>query len=206
MKRLYMLLLALVMVGMSAQGASDTRDRVVDGLLRLGQGVLEHEVNKRDAEKAEEQKVDSADVTPEADKKKKRKWWERGVDMAAAFTETAVEEFGEGDMSHTMAFSLKAALDVIIDEYKEQYKDEGRRYAKELGDKLVERVREDPEIRDSITALQALCWSVIAYLSLVTLIVFFSLIAITRGNRRLRKQFDELQRKFDTVLEVLNKK
>lgn len=206
MKRLYMLLLALVMVGLSAQGASDTRDRVVDGLLRLGQGVLEHEVNKRDAEKAEEQKVDSADVTPEADKKKKRKWWERGVDMAAAFTETAVEEFGEGDMSHTMAFSLKAALDVIIDEYKEQYKDEGRRYAKELGDKLVERVREDPEIRDSITALQALCWSVIAYLSLVTLIVFFSLIAITRGNRRLRKQFDELQRKFDTVLEVLNKK
>jgi hypothetical protein len=201
-----MFLLALVMVGMSAQGASDTRDRVVDGLLRLGQGVLEHEVNKRDAEKAEEQKVDSADVTPEADKKKKRKWWERGVDMAAAFTETAVEEFGEGDMSHTMAFSLKAALDVIIDEYKEQYKDEGRRYAKELGDKLVERVREDPEIRDSITALQALCWSVIAYLSLVTLIVFFSLIAITRGNRRLRKQFDELQRKFDTVLEVLNKK
>jgi CHASE3 domain sensor protein len=105
-----------------------------------------------------------------------------------------------------MAFSLKAALDVIIDEYKEQYKDEGRRYAKELGDKLVERVREDPEIRDSITALQALCWSVIAYLSLVTLIVFFSLIAITRGNRRLRKKFDELQRKFDTVLEVLNKK
>ena len=206
MKRLYMLLLALVMVGMSAQGASDTRDRGVDGLLRLGQGVLEHEVNKRDAEKAEEQNVDSADVTPEADKKKKRKWWERGVDMAAAFTETAVEEFGEGDMSHTMAFSLKAALDVIIDEYKEQYKDEGRRYAKELGDKLVERVREDPEIRDSITALQALCWSVIAYLSLVTLIVFFSLIAITRGNRRLRKQFYELQRKFDTVLEVLNKK
>lgn len=206
-----MMLLSLLLVGMSAQGAAAPQGEVAGGSLHVWQGLPEKVVHQSSAAKATEGKKKAepkadAKTAPDKDKKKKRKWWERGVDMAAAFTETAVEEFGEGDMSHTMAFSLKAALDVIIDEYKEQYKDEGRRYAKELGDKLVERVREDPEIRDSITALQALCWSVIAYLSLVTLIVFFSLIAITRGNRRLRKQFDELQRKFDTVLEVLNKK
>ena len=194
-----MFLLALVVLGMSAPGATVTCDVVVDGVMRA------KNENKPSVAK-DTPKADSETAPDKDKKKKKRKWWERGVEMAEAFTETAVEEFGEGDLSHTLAFSMKDAMDVIIDEYKDQYKEEGRLYAKELGDKLVERVREDPKIRDSITALQALCWSVIAYLSLVTLIVFFSLIRITSGNRKLRKQFDELQRKFDTVLDALNKK
>ncbi|MBQ3524915.1 MAG: hypothetical protein IJA63_01455 [Akkermansia sp.] len=208
----------LAMLPMLLCGGAEGSDKVVDGLLKLGQGVLEHEINKREAKEAARAKKEAEKTPPQtaaaeeaADKKKKgkdkkRTWKDRTWDMLGTFGATAADEFGDKSLSEVLAFSLKDSLDVLIDEYKEEYKDEGREYAKELGDKLVERVREDPKIRDSITALQALCWSVIGYLSLVTLIVFFSLISITRGNRRLRKQFDALQHKFDALMEELKKK
>lgn len=183
---------------------------MVDGLLKLGQGVLERELEKReekDAARAEKKAEDKPQAEATAGKDdKKRTWKDRSWDMLSTFGATAADGFGDKNLSEVLAFSIKESVDVLIDEYKEEYKEEGREYAKELGDKLVERVREDPEIRDSITALQALCWSVIGYLSLVTLIVFFSLISITRGNRKLRKQFDALQLKFDALMESLNKK
>ncbi len=201
------------MLPMLLCGGAEGSDKVVDGLLKLGQGVLEHEMDKREAKEAARAKKEAEKTPPQtaaaeeaADKKKKRTWKDRTWDMLGSFGTTAADEFGDKSLSEVLAFSLKDSLDVLIDEYKEEYKEEGREYAKELGDKLVERVREDPKIRDSITALQALCWSVIGYLSLVTLIVFFSLISITRGNRRLRKQFDALQHKFDALMEELKKK
>ena len=201
------------MLPMLLCGGAEGSDKGVDGLLKLGQGVLEHEMDKREAKEAARAKKEAEKTPPQtaaaeeaADKKKKRTWKDRTWDMLGSFGTTAADEFGDKSLSEVLAFSLKDSLDVLIDEYKEEYKEEGREYAKELGDKLVERVREDPKIRDSITALQALCWSVIGYLSLVTLIVFFSLISITRGNRRLRKQFDALQHKFDALMEELKKK
>ena len=201
------------MLPMLLCGGAEGSDKVVDGLLKLGQGVLEHEMDKREAKEAARAKKEAEKTPPQtaaaeeaADKKKKLTLKDRTLDMLGSFGTTAADEFGDKSLSEVLAFSLKDSLDVLIDEYKEEYKEEGREYAKELGDKLVERVREDPKIRDSITALQALCWSVIGYLSLVTLIVFFSLISITRGNRRLRKQFDALQHKFDALMEELKKK
>lgn len=192
--RAYILLMALLVggVGEVQAQATDTKDRVIQGLLRLGQGALERELDRR--EEASIARAEAETATP-----KKRTWSDRGVDMVGSFLGTATDELGKRSTSEVLAFSLKDSMDVLIDEYKEQYKNEGREYAKELGDRMVERVREDPKISSTLTALEILCWSIIAYLTLVTVFVFCSFVSLRRGNRYLRRRFDALAEKFNEL-------
>lgn len=190
-----MLILAVLMgVSGAVQAASETADRVVHGLLKLGQGALEKELERREAKSAAK-----AEAAAQATAPKERTWGDRGADMVGTFLGTAVDELGKRSASEVLAFSLKDSMDVLIDEYKEQYKKEGRAYAKELGDRMVERVKEDPKISSSLTAIQVLCWSIIVYLSLVTVFVFSSFVSLRRGNKSLRRSFDELRKKFDEL-------
>ena len=176
------------------QAASETTDRVIHGLLRLGQGALENELERREtASKAE------AEAAARTTQPKERTWSDRGADMVGTFIGTAADELGKRSTSEVLAFSLKDSMDVLIDEYKEQYKKEGRQYAKELGDRMVERVKEDPKISSALTAIQVLCWSIIVYLSLVTVFVFSSFVSLRRGNKSLRRSFEELRKKFDEL-------
>lgn len=174
------------------QAQSTTEERVIDGLLRLGQGAIERHLDKRTEEAA--RAADSPPAEP-----KKRTWTDRGVDMVGTFIGTAADELGKRSTSEVLAFSLKDSMDVIIDEYKEQYKKEGREYAKELGDRMVERVRQDPKISSTLTALELLCWAIVIYLTLVTIFVFFAFVTLRRGNRKLRERFDALAAKFDEL-------
>ncbi len=114
-----------------------------------------------------------------------RDWTDRGSEMLGAFASRAAAEMRNEPLGRMLGNALKDALDVLLDEYKEQYKAEGRAYAKELGDKMVERVREDPEISSSISALKLLCWGVIGYLTLVTLVMLGCLLHLRRTNARL---------------------
>jgi hypothetical protein len=124
-----MLILAVLMgVGGAVQAASETADRVVHGLLKLGQGALEKELERREAKSAAK-----AEAAAQATAPKERTWGDRGADMVGTFLGTAVDELGKRSSSEVLAFSLKDSMDVLIDEYKEQYKKEGREYAKELG-------------------------------------------------------------------------
>ncbi len=90
--------------------------------------------------------------------------------------------------------SLKPALDGLITEYKEQYKEEGRAYAREVGDIVVERVVRDPEINSTITSLRTLCWFVVGYLTLVTLIMLGCLVYLKNANARLLAEVRRLAR------------
>ncbi len=90
--------------------------------------------------------------------------------------------------------SLKPALDGIINEYKEQYKEEGRAYAREVGDIVVTRVVEDPEINSTITSLRTLCWAVVAYLTLVTFIMLGCLVYLKNANARLLAEVRRMAR------------
>lgn len=188
----------MVLGGLSqVQAASETTDRVIHGLLRLGQGALENELERRET-------ASKAEAAAHATQPKERTWADRGVDMVGTFIGTATDELGKRSSSEVLAFSVKDALDVFIDEYKEQYKKEGREYAKELGDRMVERVREDPKISSTLTAIEILCWSIIVYLTLVTVFVFSSFVALRRGNKKLRRDFAELEKKFDALRQEIS--
>ncbi len=96
--------------------------------------------------------------------------------------------------AHMLTSNIKTALDGLIEQYKEEYKEEGRQYAGELGDLLVTRVVQDPEINHTITSLRTLCWAVVAYLTLVTLIMLGCLVYLKRANAQLLAEVRRLVR------------
>ncbi len=98
-------------------------------------------------------------------------------------------------MGAALVGSFKPALDELIAEYKEQYKAEGRAYAREVGDIVVQRVVQDPEINATITSLRTLCWVVIAYLTLVTLIMLACLVYLKQANAQLLAEVRRLARR-----------
>ncbi len=90
-----------------------------------------------------------------------------------------------------LAHMVSGSVDVLLAEYKEA----GRVYARELGDLLVERVRQDPQIQSSIRSVQMLCWGVIIYLTLVTIVMLGSLLHLKKVNRRLLEAVQDMQKR-----------
>lgn len=60
-----------------------------------------------------------------------------------------------------------------LNELKESYKQEGKEYAKELGDVVAQRLVQDKKINAALTSVQHLCYAVIAYLTGVTVLIIF---------------------------------
>lgn len=186
MKRIlaFFLMVSMVLGGISQAGWDD---KLMDKLLQAGSDVLEGEKQRR----LKEQKPKEA---PPVQKNEERGWDDRGKEMLSVFLTNAINPSNE-PMAIRMAHTLKGTFDVLLDEYKEQYKQEGREYARELGDIIVERMRENPQIRSSIYSLQMLCWGVIGYLTLVTIIMLGCLLHLKRTNARLLKEVLDIQKR-----------
>lgn len=123
-----------------------------------------------------------------------RRWRDRGRDMLdTALGELLDRRSGES-FSEWMARVVRETVDVILDEYLAYFKEEGRAYAKELGDQFVERVREDEKISRALFSVQVLCWSVIAYLTLVTLLMLYWARRTSRRQELLLRELRELRR------------
>lgn len=193
MKKL-ILILCLLCALLPSAPADGSRDKLIDGLLGIGVRALQAEQERR-AEAALQQEDTQAESPQEAEPgaPQKRTWRQRGRDMLGNLVTGSVDGLGEKPLSQVLAEAAKNAMDTLINEYKEQYKQEGREYAREVGDKIVGRVLKDPKIEGTIYSLQALCWGVIAYLTLVTLIVVFCLMHLKRTNVKLLAAVEELK-------------
>ncbi len=177
-----------------AEPGRSVGETVVDGLLQIGGQALDRYLEREIGEPPAARPEAGTHAVPGGEPSE-RTWRERSGDMFKSFLAKSAEEMGEEPLGRWLAHALKQALDVLLDEYKEQYKAEGRAYAQELGDKMLERVREDPKISSSITTVQVLCWCVIAYLTLVTIVMLFCLLHLKRANSRLLAAVEALGRK-----------
>ena len=182
---------ALLSHNLSAESLDS--DRVITGLVQGGMKLW----NNRNKEKAPPA-TEAEEETP-----KKRTWLDRGKDMAGTFVATAVEEFKEKAPHEAMALTLKDTLDVLINEYREEYKKAGRDYARELGDLMVERVQKDPKINRAVVSLEVFCWVMAAYLSAVSVVITICMVALKRGNRKMQEQMDALQQRIECLTEQL---
>ncbi len=202
MKYLIMLLMAICLATPGQSG--ERTDKVVDGLLKLGGKAIQRQLDKRAEKRADqEQEADqqksgeagaAEDSAAEEGSEEKRTWRDRGGEMLSTFLTGSADGLGEKPLTQWLSAALKQTLDILLDEYKDQYKDEGRKYAREVGDIVVDRVREDPKISSSITTVKALCWAVIVYLSLVTLVMLAALLHLKKVNTRLFAAVEELKK------------
>lgn len=79
------------------------------------------------------------------------------------------ESFGE-----SMASMARAASAPLVDAFKE----EGREYAKEVGDIITERILESRKISNTLDSMRIFCWAVVAYLTIVTILIVILLLRL----------------------------
>lgn len=110
------------------------------------------------------------------------------ADIIKKSTELAMNPSG------TLAKELKKLTEATLREYLEQYKEEGRRYAKELGNTVSERIIEHEKVVATMNNIKMACWGIIIYLTLVSIAIFGFLVAIKRSNDRTQKEIAALRK------------
>lgn len=84
--------------------------------------------------------------------------------------------------------NVTAQFTAVFDDLKDAYKQEGREYAQELGDVVVERIVQDKKVNAALTSVRHLCYAVIAYLTAVTLLIIFFFTRIMSAIGKLRAE------------------
>ena len=72
--------------------------------------------------------------------------------------------------------------------YLDQLKEEGRQYAREVGKTVVAEIKKDKEVESTLHSLRLLCWGVVAYITLMSLLIFGMLCRINALLRRLQRE------------------
>ncbi len=94
--------------------------------------------------------------------------------------------------SHSMGDHLVLTLRGATDSLLEAYKEEGREYAREVGDVITQRMLENEKINSTLDSVRYLCWGVIAYLTVVSLLVLLFLLRLRVLYARLTEKIDLL--------------
>lgn len=92
----------------------------------------------------------------------------------------------EADKAFTFRNPLEA-LQENLSALKETYKEEGRAYARELGDIMVERVMSDKKVDNTLDSVRALCWGVVIYITLISLLLFGMMLRINSLLTQMKK-------------------
>lgn len=170
-RKLFLVAMAAALLAPAAPAAQPPtkKEMIGAGMEILGKTLQRQQGRKDEAENKE------AAAQEGKDKDKPRTWGDRGSEMLDVVLNS----------EKPLSGIIKETADVVLDEYREQYKEEGRVYAREVGDILAERACSNPQISSTLTSIQALCWSVIGYLTLVTIYLVFTVHRLRRANRRL---------------------
>lgn len=86
-----------------------------------------------------------------------------------------------GEQAAQQIDALPSPVEAITTQFntlKEAYKEEGRAYARELGDMMVERAMTNKKVNRTLDSVRALCWGVVAYITVVSLLLFGMMLRI----------------------------
>ena len=95
------------------------------------------------------------------------------------------------DFGDSMAIMARAATAPLIDTFK----DEGREYAREVGDIITERILESRKISDTLDSMRIFCWAVVVYLTIVTILIVVLLLRLRMLHSKLMNAISELKNK-----------
>lgn len=70
--------------------------------------------------------------------------------------------------------TFRGATDSVLESYKE----EGRKYAREMGDIITQRIMEDKKINSTLDSMRLFCWAVVIYLTVISLLVLYMLLRL----------------------------
>ena len=88
----------------------------------------------------------------------------------------------------SMTHMVRAAAAPLMDTFKE----EGREYAKEVGDLITNRILESRKISDTLDSMRFFCWAVCIYLTIVTIIIIVLLLRLRALHTKLMQAVNKL--------------
>lgn len=88
------------------------------------------------------------------------------------------EDFGDSMLLMTRAVSAPLV---------EAFKEEGREYAQEVGDIITQRIMKDKKISGTLDSMRIFCWAVVAYLTVVTILIIVLLLRLRVLHNKLMK-------------------
>ncbi len=106
----------------------------------------------------------------------------------AQATQQKKEEPSFGEQMAIMAREATAPL-------LESFKEEGREYAKEVGDIITRQIKEDKKINQTLDSMRIFCWAVVIYLTIVTGLVIYLLLRLRVLHSRLMQAISEVKEK-----------
>lgn len=103
---------------------------------------------------------------------------------------SAPAQSAKTSLSDQLVLTLRGATDSLLESYKE----EGREYAKEVGDTITQRMLENEKLNSTLNSVRYLCWGVIAYLTVVTLLMLLLLLRLRVLYSKLIKSISETKK------------
>lgn len=96
---------------------------------------------------------------------------------------------------HSMGDHLVLTLRGATDSLLEAYKEEGREYAREVGDVITQRMLENEKVNSTLDSVRYLCWGVVAYLTVVSLLMLLLLLRLRVLYARLTEKIEALDKR-----------
>ena len=169
MKKIWAILVLLAGVSMclpmEVRAEESASKQFFRGLVRKGAQAVQNKLDEQEQKAAQEQ---SADAKPRG-----------GAHIKELFSPDVITR------------SVREVVMESLDAVKEQYMEEGRTYARQLGDSLAERIVHHPKVQSTIFIVKALAWVVGTYLTLVTVLLLLALRKLNATNRRILELIEE---------------
>ncbi len=183
-----LLMIAVLPAAVCAQADEASRaERIVGGLLDFGSAVMKQRAEKKQAQQADAlsaQQVSAAEVREPNTMEKLGK--SVGV-LVQGMTEP-------GYLAKQLGAVLKETTELTLRDYLNRYKDEGKEYARELANIITERIVNHEKIASVLDSVRMLCWGVVIYLTIISMLIFAMLWRMKRTNDRVLAAIEELKK------------
>lgn len=113
-----------------------------------------------------------------------------GGQMAVEHTQTQQKGPQGSSFGDKIVLTLRSATDSLLESYKE----EGREYAREVGDAITQRMLENEKVNSTLDSVRYLCWGVVVYLTVVTLLMLLLLLRLRVLYARLMETIGQQQK------------
>ena len=165
-------------------GEASRTERIVGGILDFGSAVMNKRAEKKQTQVSDGTAV-ASETSPEANTMEKL-GKSVGV-LVQGITDPLY-------LAQQLGGVLKETTELTLRDYLNRYKDEGKEYARELANIIMERIVNHEKISGVLDSVRMLCWGVVIYLTIISILIFAMLWRMKCTNDRVLQAIEELKK------------
>ena len=187
MKKVLIALLVVFVLPMSLvarDGEASRTERIVGGILDFGSAMMNKRAEKKQTQVSDGTAV-ASETSPEANTMEKL-----GKSVGVLVQGITDPSY----LAQQLGGVLKETTELTLRDYLNRYKDEGKEYARELANIITERIVNHEKISGVLDSVRMLCWGVVIYLTIISILIFAMLWRMKCTNDRVLQAIEELKK------------